>query len=184
MAPSVRSARRASPTERASTAVRRNEVPIPLADWRKGGRRAAKWDGVVLGVAVLAASTSVLLGSISGSRDTSGSIDLPFVLTSASLLAAFVWALVRSRPAGLFRLRSTDLLFGVLAGIALRLLQGAIAESNNLPFPSTSGTHSEWNGGFVWRCPVCSSGRRLRNSFSGRLSSSRCSSCCEGPLER
>lgn len=45
-----------------------------------------------------------------------------------------VYALVRSRPAGLLRLRAADLLYAAVLGLLLRMLQGAVVGEQ--PFPT------------------------------------------------
>lgn len=67
---------------------------------------------------------------------------LPIVSTVAlwlGLVAATVFAFLRARPAGLMRIRPTDLLWGFGLGLVLRVLQGWISSADTAAFPSTSG---------------------------------------------
>lgn len=63
----------------------------------------------------------------------------PFASTIAlwlGLLAAISFALARAQPAGLFRFRSIDLLWGIGLGLGLRLVQGLLSGSHATAFPS------------------------------------------------
>jgi membrane protease YdiL (CAAX protease family) len=54
------------------------------------------------------------------------------------MLVPVVLALCRSRPAGLFRFRALDVLYGIVLGVLLRVAQGWIAQVGGgaAPFPS------------------------------------------------
>ncbi|WP_165801304.1 CPBP family intramembrane glutamic endopeptidase [Microbacterium testaceum] len=52
-------------------------------------------------------------------------------------LCAFVYALARSRPPGLFQFRASDLIWGFASGMVLRLCEGVVGGFENAPFPSS-----------------------------------------------
>lgn len=58
----------------------------------------------------------------------------------SGLIAATAFAFIRARPAGLMRIRPTDLLWGLGFGLMLRALQGWVSGSDAAAFPSTSST--------------------------------------------
>lgn len=65
----------------------------------------------------------------------------PIVSTIAlwsGLIAATVFAFLRARPAGLLRIRPTDLLWGFGLGLLLRVFQGWVSGADAAAFPSIS----------------------------------------------
>ena len=58
----------------------------------------------------------------------------------AGLAAATAYAFARAQPAGLLRIRLTDLLWGLVLGLALRALQGWASGADATAFPSASST--------------------------------------------
>lgn len=58
----------------------------------------------------------------------------------AGLVAATAYAFARARPAGLLRVRFTDLLWGLGLGLALRTIQGWVSGADVSAFPSASST--------------------------------------------
>ncbi|MDR6691215.1 membrane protease YdiL (CAAX protease family) [Microbacterium sp. 1154] len=53
------------------------------------------------------------------------------------MLGAVAFAFRRARPAGLLKLRATDLLWGVGLGLTLRVAQGLASQANSNPFPTS-----------------------------------------------
>lgn len=96
--------------------------------WREGGSTVVRWDLEVFGWSILSLGIGVLAARL-------GAILLPpaaaGLACQAVLWAAFVapaaWAFGRSRPRGLLRFRWVDPVIGLVWGIALRLVQGALA---------------------------------------------------------
>ncbi|MGX1701069.1 CPBP family glutamic-type intramembrane protease [Microbacterium sp. NPDC055357] len=94
-------------------------------DWRLGGRTVKRWRepllAVAFGVLAVALLTAAILQWLRPESE---------VLATAIILIAMagvcVWAFVRSRPAGLLRFRSVDLVYGLGAALLLRLVQGWI----------------------------------------------------------
>lgn len=58
----------------------------------------------------------------------------------AGLVAATAYSFARARPAGLLRVRLTDLVWGLGLGLALRALQGWVSGADMRAFPSADGT--------------------------------------------
>jgi membrane protease YdiL (CAAX protease family) len=116
----------------AQTAGRRRK----RTDWRNGGRAVNKWNGGVLlaslGAAFVGAALSLTIARYGGAALPAWSTPVLW----AGLLAGPIYAFLRARPAGLFRLKGQDLLWGVALAGALRLLQGGLSGANDLPFPT------------------------------------------------
>lgn len=107
------------------------------------------WRSPVLAVALVSVGAAVLLGSVLA--PLFGGVVATAVLW-LGMLVPIVFALVRSRPAGLLRFRFLDLLWGVGLGLILRMVQGWLAVgaggSGALPsYPSIGGSLGE---GFVF----------------------------------
>lgn len=122
-----------------SPAQPRTNAPAPHADWRLGGRTVRPWRARLLALALVSLGLGILAGALvqwlwpSPWAAASGT-----ALLWAGMLVPVVWALRRSRPAGLLRFRALDLLYGVALGLLLRLVQGWIAQVGTgvAPFPS------------------------------------------------
>lgn len=105
-------------------------------DWRVGGSAVRRWDrsvllgSVVLGGAGVASSTAIARIPTPWAPLASN------VLLWIPLVGAVVFAFSRARPAGLLRFRTTDALWGVAAGLALRWLQGTLSGANANAFPT------------------------------------------------
>lgn len=121
-------------TDRAHGSRRRRK----RTDWRQGGTTVRKWDLSVLSAALIGAGVGVVGGGV---VSRIAAVWAPFASTVVlwlGLAAAVVFALARSRPAGLLRFRPIDLLWGVGLGLALRLLQGWLSGADAAPFPSAA----------------------------------------------
>ena len=106
-------------------------------DWRQGGRSVEKWDSRVLAVALLGLGAGILGAGLANVLLPSAPIVSTLALWSG-LIAATAFAFLRSRPAGLMRIRPTDLLWGFGLGLMLRVLQGWVSGADTAAFPSTS----------------------------------------------
>lgn len=108
--------------------------------WRRGGSSTARWGTGQLGVSIAALGLAVIAAaSLPPFLPARWAVAIPAVVVWALLSGAIVHGLSRSIPRGLFRFRPVDLLYGLLFGILLRLLQGAIAEissGSSPPIPS------------------------------------------------
>lgn len=110
-----------------------------------------KWNATVLFVALLClgsgalASTVVRLGVGDGWSQPVGLLLLWFALAVAT-----VFALSRGVPAGLFRFRVLDLLWGVGAGLLLQWLHGVIISTSSTPFPGFQGTDRSIPADWWW----------------------------------
>lgn len=97
----------------------------PRSDWRLGGRTVLRWREWLLAGALLSLGIGILLGTV-----VDWLWDSPWAAASATvivwigMLVPVVWALSRSRPIGLLRFRAIDLLYGVVLGGLLRVVQG------------------------------------------------------------
>lgn len=107
--------------------------------WREGSRTARKWDQQLLAWAAIGvgagAIASVLLRTlIPGSA---GSV-LGAVAWWVGMAAPIVIAFRRSRPRGLLTFRPSDILYGVVFGCALRIVEGwlAVAAGGSGAFPA------------------------------------------------
>ncbi len=98
-----------------------------------------RWREQLLAVALLSLGASVLLASLVVTVwDSPWAAPAATAVIGIGMLAPTVWAFTRSRPVGLLRFRALDLLYGVMLGVFLRMLQGWIASAGGTPaaFPS------------------------------------------------
>ncbi len=95
-----------------------------------------RWRESMLAVALVALGVAVLVGSLVATVWQS-----PWAAVSATaivwmgMLVPIVWAFTRSRPIGLLRFRSLDLLYGLVLGALLRTTQGWIDGLDGTPAP-------------------------------------------------
>lgn len=107
--------------------------------WLEGSRTARRWDTDLLGWAALGlgagAIGSVLLRTLISNQ--TGSL-LAAVTLWAGMAVPIVIAFRRSRPRGLLRFHPVDLLYALVIGGALRIIQGwlAMAAGDSGRFPS------------------------------------------------
>lgn len=101
-----------------------------------GGRAINRWDLRVLVVAL----TGLGMGIVGGTLAAHVSAPHPSTSSTAvlwlGLVAAVLYAFLRSRPANLLTLKPQDFLWGVGLGVALRLVQGIASGANSTSFPS------------------------------------------------
>lgn len=119
---------------------------MPRDDWRLGGRAVRKWDRALLGTWCI----SVVAGVVAALAVARWVRPVDGILVQAplwvGLAVATVLALGRARPAGLLRVRFSDLIWGVGLGLGLRAVQGVLSGSALLPFP-------RWGADAVWQTP-------------------------------
>ncbi|WP_243075699.1 CPBP family intramembrane glutamic endopeptidase [Microbacterium sp. SS28] len=110
----------------------------PRTDWRLGGRTVRRWREWLLAGALVGLGLGVLGGAlVRGLWQSPWAWAAALALVWLGMLVPVVWAFTRSRPAGLLRFRALDLLYAVVLGVALRIVQGALAAaSGNAAFPS------------------------------------------------
>lgn len=103
------------------------------------------WAVCAVGVAAIGAHAAPLLFPV----ETASGGAQGIVWTSMAVPVALAFA--RSRPRGLLRFRVIDLVYGVVFGILLRLVQGAVAGSGDgaAPWPSTFSTDGELPPAFI-----------------------------------
>ncbi|MCR2801906.1 CPBP family intramembrane metalloprotease [Microbacterium sp. zg-Y818] len=108
-------------------------------DWRLGGRTVRPWRGMLAGWAVLSLGAGVLIGTgfVVLWPDQAWVGPASTAALWVAMLVPVVVAFRRSRPVGLLRLRPLDLLYGLMLGLLLRLLQGwaAAAFGTGASFP-------------------------------------------------
>lgn len=106
-------------------------------DWRLGGTAVRRWDSIVLAIALLSLGIGAFGSALVSSVWVSPWSGL--VSTAAlwvGMLFAVVYAFSRGRPAGLLTLRPVDVLFGLVLGLFLRMLQGWLTDAGAQPMPS------------------------------------------------
>lgn len=97
----------------------------PRRMWLQAGSSTARWGWEIVGWGVTALGAGVLAAS-TGPRLIGGPVG-GWVGTAALwvlLMVPTVFAFARSVPRGLLRFRATDLLFGLVFGLALRVVAG------------------------------------------------------------
>lgn len=106
-----------------------------------GGSTVRRWDGVVLAAGFVGLGLGVmgaLLVEQFAPVTWRGTLSSVVLWLGMGLPVAY--ALLRSRPVGLLRIRSVDLLYAVVLGLALRMLQGVVAGTEAFPTVMT------WDG--------------------------------------
>ncbi|MGN7968894.1 hypothetical protein [Microbacterium sp. 22296] len=111
--------------------------------WGEGGSTVVRWNVEMLGWAICAVGIGVLgvhLATAVFPVETSADAAQGIIWTSMAVPIAL--AFVRSRPRGLLRIRTIDIVYGVVFGIVLRLVQGAAAGVGDgaAPWPTTFTT--------------------------------------------
>ncbi|MEX8058197.1 lysostaphin resistance A-like protein [Microbacterium sp. 16-032] len=107
-------------------------------DWRMGGQEVSKWDLRVLLCALLGAGAGILASVVLAHSSAAGVAALSLPALWIGLLVPVAYAVLRGRPASLFRLRLLDVLWGVGLGVGLRLLQGSLSDANAASFPTAT----------------------------------------------
>ncbi|WP_460772489.1 lysostaphin resistance A-like protein [Microbacterium sp. GXF7504] len=109
--------------------LRRRSRPRPRRrrEWRLGGTSVQHWNWVLVGWAVVALGAGVLVAT--AATEFIGGVAGGWIGTVAlwlAMLLPVVFAYRMSTPRGLLRFRPADLLFGLVLGVALRFVQGAL----------------------------------------------------------
>ncbi|MGF2948877.1 CPBP family intramembrane glutamic endopeptidase [Microbacterium alcoholitolerans] len=110
-------------------------------DWRDGGRTVKRWDESLLAIALVVLGLTLLVAA--AIRSFSAGAVAPIVanmVVLVGMLVAIVIAFLRAKPRPLLRWRAVDILYGLGAGLALRVVQGwlAVAAGEDGAFPSYS----------------------------------------------
>lgn len=111
----------------------------PRTDWRLGGRTVQSWRGLSLAWACLSVAVGVTASFVIAQLWPSPSGTFAAGLVLWVLMAVPIIVGFRaSRPAGLLRFRAVDILYGVVFGVVLRVLQGLTiaASGTDAGFPS------------------------------------------------
>ncbi|WP_292834501.1 CPBP family glutamic-type intramembrane protease [Microbacterium sp.] len=116
-----------APPTRASLRARTAEKLASPADWRWGGHTVAVWNAWLAAGALISLVAAVLVrATITLVWPSPWAATIGTVLLWVGLAVPVVWALTRSRPAGLLRLHPLDFLYAVVLGGVLRVVQGWI----------------------------------------------------------
>ena len=123
--------------EQTGTERRRRSRRAARTDWRLGGHTVRPWRESLLAVACGALAVTIVIAALVDWLVP----EVPLVgvlLPWAAMTAVVVFALSRSRPVGLLRLRAVDVLFGLGFGLVLRTVSGWMesATTGGVRFPS------------------------------------------------
>lgn len=128
--------------------VRRRRPRAPRM-WLQGGTTTQRWGWPLVGGALMGLGAGLLVATAASALigGTPGAWAGTLVLWAA-MIAPVVFAYSRSVPRGLLRLRTTDVLFGVLAGLGLRVVSGWFeqAERGAAPWPALPTTNGALSG--------------------------------------
>ncbi|MDJ1114519.1 CPBP family glutamic-type intramembrane protease [Microbacterium dauci] len=108
-------------------------------DWRLGGTAVRTWDGTLLATAFISLGVGVVASTMVGALWRSPwSALVSLAVLWVGMLVPVVVAFRRGRPAGLLRFRPVDLLYGLVLGVALRLVEGWASGAASKPLPSVA----------------------------------------------
>ncbi|MFS2242866.1 type II CAAX prenyl endopeptidase Rce1 family protein [Microbacterium sp. OR16] len=112
----------------APAAAVRSSATRRRRDWRDGGRTVKPWDEPVLAISLVTLGLSLLLAAvIRGLSPAPSAWIVADLVVLLGLVVASVLAFMKARPRPLLTLRPVDLVFGLAAGLLLRVMQGALA---------------------------------------------------------
>lgn len=127
-----------------TAAARRGSSRPPRRDWRLGGRAVRTWNRKLLTLwcILVAAGIVSALAIERWVRPPEGVlVQAPLWVSMAVVVGV---AFRRARPAGLLRLRFSDVIWGIGLGLLLRSVQGSLSGADSLPFPgSGSGAFAQ-----------------------------------------
>jgi membrane protease YdiL (CAAX protease family) len=109
----------------ADAAPRRRRRPSAPRVWLQGGTTTVSWGWLLVGWAVVSLGAGVLVATAAG-QFIGGVVGgwVGTVVLWIAMIVPVLYAFSRSVPRGLLRFRPTDLLFGVVFGVALRIVSG------------------------------------------------------------
>jgi len=120
------------------------------SDWRQGGHAVRRWNTGLLSIALFGVGLGLVGSTLLGQLSFPGAAVASSAALWIGLGVPVIVALRRGRPAGLFRVRSIDLLWGLGIGGALRLLQGWLNGANSSPFPTLGSTETSSTWEWMW----------------------------------
>lgn len=109
---------------------RRRRRPRAPRVWLQGGTTTLPWGWMLLGWSLVSLGAGVLIATTAGAL-VGGALGgwIAQIVLWVAMLAPVVYAFSRSVPRGLLRFRWTDLLFGLVLGVALRIASGWLDEA-------------------------------------------------------
>lgn len=117
--------------------------------WLQGGSTTQRWSWLLVGGALMGLGAGLLIATAASTLigGTLGGWVGSLVLW-ASMIVPVVIAYSRSVPRGLLRFRATDLLFGLILGLGLRVISGWFeqAERGTALWPALSTTNGGLSG--------------------------------------
>lgn len=111
------------------------------ADWRWENEASGKWDWHVLAVTCSVGLCGTWLSLALLRFPQSWAAPLSLSVMWIGLIGAVVFAFARSRPPGLLRFSYRDILWGVLFGCTLRIVQGIMDQANLRSFPGSGAPY-------------------------------------------
>lgn len=112
------------------------------ADWRIGGRAVARWNNKVIAALAIGGGVGVLAATALLRAGLPWAAPLSTLALWIGMTGAVTYALLRARPAALFKFRAVDLLWGFGLGTLLRFLFGSLSGLNINVFPTLSSTNT------------------------------------------
>jgi hypothetical protein len=109
---------------------RRRRRPSAPRVWLQGGTTTQPWGWLLIGWAIVSLGAGVLIAT-AASEFIGGPVGgwLGTVVLWVAMIAPVVYAFTRSVPRGLLRFRWTDVLFGVVFGVLLRIITGWLEQA-------------------------------------------------------
>lgn len=110
------------------------------SDWRLAGNDGRRRSGPVSAAILIAGGAAVLTAGVLYSAGTNEVLRLSTIALWVGFLTVAGFAFYRARPSGILRFRANDILWGLCAGLLLRLLQGILSDANSNAFPTYGNT--------------------------------------------
>ena len=127
---------------------RRRRPRVPRV-WLQGGSTTQRWSWPLVGGALMGLGAGLLIAT-AASTLIGGTLGgwVGSIVLWVSMILPVVFAYSRSVPRGLLRFRAADLLFGLVLGLALRVVSGwlAQAERGTAPWPALPTTNGGLSG--------------------------------------
>lgn len=106
-------------------------------DWRSRAASSVRAPTVALSASFLIVGFAVIVSGFSRQVLMPGGLTLSTAILWVGLVVATMIMFRQSRRPGLFAFQPTDAVFGLAVGLGLRLTQGLLSNSKELPFPTS-----------------------------------------------